>query len=335
MSQVTRVLFVVPAGSASASMVFAKREIACLRRLGVECETLWLNSRMNPWALAKDWLRLRQAVRLFKPDLVHAHYGTMTAFFAVVGTRVPVLVTYRGSDLNPCADAARFRSLGGRVLSQMAALGAARIICVSEQLKDRLWWRRQRAVVIPTGVETSEFYPRGREVSRAELGWGDERVVLFNAGGNPVIKRQDLAEAAVKVARSICGEIRLVVLDGQIPPSRVPLLMSAADCLLVTSDWEGSPTVVQEAMACDLPVVSVDVGDVRLRLADVRPSRIVARDPEALGQAVVEVLQFGARSNGSQYTRDLSTEAIGRRVIAVYNTALSLSGRAKSVPEWV
>ena len=63
--------------------------------------------------------------------------------------------------------------------------------------------------------------------------------------------------------------VRLEVLDGNVAPARVPALMNAADCLLVTSDAEGSPTVVQEALATNLPVVSVDVGDIAERLEGV------------------------------------------------------------------
>ena len=61
--------------------------------------------------------------------------------------------------------------------------------------------------------------------------------------------------------------IRLALLDGRVPQDKVVTMMNGADCLLMTSDWEGSPTIVQGTMACNLPVLSVDVGDVRERLA--------------------------------------------------------------------
>ncbi|NJO06276.1 MAG: glycosyltransferase family 4 protein [Chloroflexaceae bacterium] len=98
--------------------------------------------------------------------------------------------------------------------------------------------------------------------------------------------------------------------------------MNAADCLLFTSDYEGSPNIVKEAMACNLPIVSVDVGDVVERLKDVQPSRIVQRDPHDLGQAVADILTMGKRSNGREIAeRELSNEHIAKRIIDVYRQA--------------
>src|SRR5208283_5191925 len=90
----------------------------------------------------------------------------------------------------------------GRLLSQITALRARRIICVSSQLAGRLWWRRKLVSVIASGVDTCQFRPRPRDAARRELGWTEDGyVVLFNAAG-PRVKRLDLAEAAVQAARS-------------------------------------------------------------------------------------------------------------------------------------
>jgi teichuronic acid biosynthesis glycosyltransferase TuaC len=37
---------------------------------------------------------------------------------------------------------------------------------------------------------------------------------------------------------------------------QVPIWLNASDVLLVTSHHEGSPTIVKEALACNLPIVS-------------------------------------------------------------------------------
>ena len=314
-----RVLATIPAGTSSSSMFFARRQVASLSRTGVCCETFHLASRTSPWVLLKEWRRLRRAIRVFRPDVLHAHYGTVTALFSRLSTCVPVVVTYRGNDLTPDPGASWALNSIRKLISEIAALLATRIICVSDQLRQQLWWRKPIASVIPSGVDTDLFYPRAHSEARAQLGWPyRERVVLFNAGGHRSLKRPDLAQAAVDAARGICGDIRLAVLNGNVAPDSVPVMMSAADCLLLTSECEGSPNVVHEAMACSLPVVTVDVGDVGSRLSGVSPTRIVGRDPREIGNAIAEVLTLGQRSNGWSRVESISTDAVAGQITSIY-----------------
>ena len=90
-----RVLAIIPAGTSSSSMIFARRQVASLSRTGVRCETFHLASRTSPWVLLKEWRRLRRAIRVFRPDVLHAH-GTVTALVSALSSGVPVAVTYRG-----------------------------------------------------------------------------------------------------------------------------------------------------------------------------------------------------------------------------------------------
>src|SRR5439155_732241 len=84
---------------------------------------------------------------------------------------------------------------------------------------------------------------------------------------------------------------RLVALNAD-----APLYMNACDALICTSSQEGSPNVVKEALACELPVVSVPVGDVPLRLRGIEGCEVCADDqPETLAAALDRVLRRGAR----------------------------------------
>ena len=227
-------------------------------------------------------------------------------------------MSFRGSDLNPNLGKSAIHCFLSRLLSQFAALRADRIICVSQQLVDRLWWGRAKVQVIPSGVDTQTFRPGDRDAARAALGWDlRERTVLFNGSSRPS-KRVNLARAAVAAAGRKCGPVRLVELDWNQPPDQVPLLMNAADCLIVTSDYEGLPNVVKEAVASGLPVVSREVGDVRQRLAGVLPSKVTGDSAEELGEALAEILRCPVRTNGPTLAADFSMPAIAEKIVAVY-----------------
>jgi glycosyltransferase involved in cell wall biosynthesis len=86
----------------------------------------------------------------------------------------------------------------------------------------------------------------------------------------------------------------------------------------MTSDLEGSPNIVKEALACDLPIVSVDVGDVRQRLQGVHAAWITDRDPAALAAAVIEILRTCPRTNGSEKVQNLSLDMTSGALCHVY-----------------
>jgi glycosyltransferase involved in cell wall biosynthesis len=173
-------------------------------------------------------------------------------------------------------------------------------------------------------VNCELFKPCARNEARQTLGFAlDERIVLFNVGYRAKLKGRELYDAALRIARSELPAIRSVVLDGSAPSERVPLYMNAADCLVVASVFEGSPNIVKEAMACNLPVASVDVGDVAERLRMVSPSRIVKRDAGELGHAIVELLALQTRSNGrEQILSTCSEDRIAAVIRAVYDSVL-------------
>jgi glycosyltransferase involved in cell wall biosynthesis len=168
------------------------------------------------------------------------------------------------------------------------------------------------------------FQPRPRHEARECLGWTpDEDVVLFYQGRNPVTKRIDRALETIERARQIHGPIRLEILDGSVDPARVPIYLSAADCLLCTSDSEGSPAIVKEAMACNLPVVSVDVGDVKYCLSGVDNCFITPRDPAQLANGLITVLRSRRRSDGRLFLSDATSDASRERYLDVYRAVLA------------
>jgi glycosyltransferase involved in cell wall biosynthesis len=172
-----------------------------------------------------------------------------------------------------------------------------------------------------------------RSVTRRELGWDDsERVALF-AATKPYEprKRIDLAHAAVRHAEATLGPIRLAIAEN-LPPESIPVMMNAADCLLLTSMAEGSPVVVKEALMCNLPVIATDVADVKETLVGVSPSVICSHDPSEIGDALIDVLRIPQRSNGRSKQSDQDHGYTLTRLLSLYSEAGAVNGHRSDRP---
>lgn len=304
-------------------MVFAHSEIERIAATGIETAVFQYRTSARPDRLFRQILAIRSRIRQLKPDVVHAHFGTITAFATVIAADVPVVITFRGSDLNPSPSDGLIRNAIQKLLSNTSARFARAVILVSRDLRARLWFDHPNARVIPTGVDLDLFKPGSRTAAREKLGWSlDERVVLFNAGASPRVKRLDLAEQSFELLRQRIPNVSMKVLRGVTPHDDLPLYMNAADCLLLTSDFEGSPDIVKEALACNLPIVSVDAGDVRERTSGVKGTAIVARDPEAIASETARILDLNERSNGRDKIGELDSGKIRDAVIEVYREIL-------------
>ena len=122
-------------------------------------------------------------------------------------------------------------------------------------------------------------------------------------------------------AAGIRAELRIL---SKLPHHEVPVWMGATDLLLCTSASEGSPNIVKEALACGLPIVSTDVGDVRERIGTVSGCRVVEADPVAIAVALREVCAGGGRVDCAHAVTEFSSEVIARQVLSVYHVALGI-----------
>ena len=323
-----RVLHVVPCLPHGGTSSFITRQIQGLAEAGVVGQSEFFGGAamlFRPHQLPRRIATMRREISVFQPDIVHAHWGSLLAFVSAVASigGPPLVISYRGSDINPVPSEGRLRSIIRITCSQLASLRASAIICVSEELYGRLWWRRKPVNVIPDGTDLSQFRPIDKLDARRQLKWPlNEPVVFFYEGGRPEVKRRDLVDASLKEVRRVLRQCRLEVMGIDVPRDRVPLLLNASDCLLMTSDFEGSPNIVREALACNTPIVSVDVGDVRRWLVNLDGTRIVFRDPVEIARNVVDLISTGIRPSIGCRALQFSEESSTNAVLAVYNQVL-------------
>jgi glycosyltransferase involved in cell wall biosynthesis len=324
-----RVLMVTPmlpdlgAGDAPpsvATMASVARQVRSLETVGVEAEVLQI---VGVPRLRYLQCYPRVLARSRAADVVHAHYG-FSGWLARAQLGRPVVMSFMGTDVLgvPRADGSLKPSsrIATRVNRAFARSYDA-VIVKSPEMAEAI--APVAAHVVPNGVDLDAFAPLPRAEARARLELEPgRRYVLF--GGRPSNPRKGhaLASAAVRHAAELLGEpIELLALDG-VPAAQVPVYMSASEALLMTSLMEGSPNVVKEAMASDLPVVAVPVGDVELLLRDVRSCRVVPRDEAAVGAALVDTLRAGLRSNGRDVLRQrgLDSTSVARRILDIYRS---------------
>ena len=103
-----------------------------------------------------------------------------------------------------------------------------------------------------------------------------------------------------------------------VPNSAVPVWLNASHALLLTSLHEGSPTVVKEALACGLPVVSVDVGDVAERIEGIEGCHLAQPDPADLANKLSLVHHRRQRLDCRGRLEDLCVLNVARRLKVLY-----------------
>jgi len=253
-------------------------------------------------------------------DIVHAYYGFHSALFAAIIKRRPLIITFVGSD----ALKEPLRNKIYRILQRFVVSRSNHIIAVSNGIRNilisDLGANSDKISLISFGVDFDLFKPVPQALARKELGFpSDKKFVLFPSSPKRTEKRFDIFMRTIELLQKDNRSIVPIILSNSSRPySEVPLVMNACDVLVLTSDSEGSPTVIKEAMCCNLPIVSVDVGDVREVIDDTRNCYICTRDPNNIAEGVKLVLDNGMRTTGRNSIKHLSSKEIVRKIIGLY-----------------
>jgi glycosyltransferase involved in cell wall biosynthesis len=176
--------------------------------------------------------------------------------------------------------------------------------------------------VIPNGVNFAQFRPLARVQARAALRWDPDRYyVLFSNNPQIPVKNFALAQAAIEHLRELGMNAELVVANG-LPHDTVVQYMNASNALLLSSVAEGSPNVVKEAMACNVPVVSTNVGDVADVIGKTEGCSVCSHDAEALAEGLEKALRHSKRTTGREDIQHLDSAVVAQQVINVYKKAI-------------
>ncbi|MCQ2339170.1 MAG: glycosyltransferase family 4 protein [Paludibacteraceae bacterium] len=261
----------------------------------------------------KNILPLRRYIRANRFDAVHAHYS-LTAFAVSLARCKNLVVSLMGSDVKASK---KYKA----VIKCFAFLFRWKTIIVkSQDMYNSL--RMHKAVIIPNGVDLDRFKPLDKSDCLCKLGWDKNKVnILFPANPNRPEKDFALAQRAVDVLTQQVGTPIDIHVFENVPNDQTPYYYNAADVVLMTSKWEGSPNAIKEAMACGCPIVSVDVGDVAERTAGLEGCFVSnSRDPKELADLLSRALAYGKRTDGRKLivNSGLTNDLVAQKLIQIY-----------------
>ena len=291
--------------------IFVRSQVEALQRTGeVEVTVAAFSASGRPWEYGLQAARL--ARRNEQADIVHAHYGLSgIAALGAAGRRRPLVLTVHGRDCHhPIV----------RPITALVARRCAAVVAVSRELAGICPF--PTADVIPVGVDLQRFQPMDRAEARRKLGLPTgERLLLFPADPKRPEKRYDRAAA---LASALGVTLRSYE---RTPTEQVPLLINAADVVLVTSEREGYGLACMEALACDVPVLSTPVGIAREVLPGVEGTLCAPFDVDAWSAHARTLLeQKDPHVAGRVAVAGHSTDVMARRTLALYREVLRRAG---------
>jgi teichuronic acid biosynthesis glycosyltransferase TuaC len=290
---------------------FVMQQVDALRRRGQIVDVLHIEGHKSKLRYLTGAFEVFARTRRTSYDIVHAHYG-LSGLPALFRFKTPLVITLHGSD-----------ALIGSVepfLSKMVCKLADAVIVVSKGIAKRI-----PGEVIPCGIDLDRFTPGDRAAARAMLNLPtDRRLVLFPYNPSRKVKRYDLALAAIELLG--LRDVACVTASG-VRNEEMPFYYRAADVMLLCSESEGSPTSVKEALACNIPVVATNVGDVADIMGGIDGCKVCETSADSLAAGLRSaLLRHGPPFDGRTAMRKYDRKSVTDDILRVYKDVIARRG---------
>jgi glycosyltransferase involved in cell wall biosynthesis len=202
---------------------------------------------------------------------------------------------------------------------------------------------KNKLVIIPIAVDTNIFYPMNKkEVRKINKLNTKDKVVIFVGRLEKEKNIKLIIDAFLKASKEInnlkllivgagreetklkgyvtSNNIDNVFFTGEVENSIIPELINCADVLALSSFYEGSPTVIKESIACNVPIVSVDVGDVKSVINDIEGCYICDYNEYDFSKKILKVVNSNINLNVNSKINRFSKENIGELTLSAYKS---------------
>lgn len=321
------ILFISSGNSKSGISPIVKNQGDSLIRLGHHVEFYTLHGKGIKGYISSSF-KLRKFLRKNQPDVVHVHYGICGISFSIAQLglpkrkKLPFVISFMGDDLLGSISSNGQYTFESRILTSInkwiARNRAQEIIVKSEEMSKAI--NNADVSILPNGVNFELFRPISREDALKVAGWdADKKHILFASDPLRPEKNYTLTKEAFQLLNHENIELHELT---DIPNLSIPFYMNAADVVLLSSFHEGSPNVIKEAMACNRPIVTTPVGDVREIIGNTTGCFIVDFHPQAFSLGIKHALEYNGATNGRENIKHLDASKVAQRLIEIYENAI-------------
>lgn len=242
-----------------------------------------------------------------RPQIIHGHYS-YCGFLAGIIPFTKSICSLMGSDL--LAESAIMK----KITLFFARKVWTKVIVKSDQMQKIC----PQAMVIPNGVNFDIFKPIDKTIACGKVGLDITKFhVISVVAKESAVKNLQLAKDSVALLSDVSCEYHIVSNLGH---EELTNYYNAADVLLVTSFHEGSPNVVKEALACNCPVISTDVGDVKKIIENIDNCYLAQRDAYDFADKIRKIYLSKQRTNSREKITHLKSDVIAKKLIEIYTS---------------
>lgn len=292
-----------------------------------------------------------------EPDIiVHTHLLDEALLASLVLNRCHIVCTLHGKKLlsvqqnHSKVKARLYEFIEGQSIRRLLKRRSV-IVAVDDSTRDhyyrRYCWAEGKILTIPVGVDLQLFRPLDRNMSRQRYGFDrDEHIVMYIGRLAPEKNLLFLVKA-FHILRRDRTNIRLVLVGvgeereniehalsqlglhdsvlfyGEVEYTSMPGLINCADVVVLCSHYEGSPHVIREAVACKVPIVTTDVGDVMEVIEDYGIGYVSMYDEEEfssnIARAIREMEQPKAMK-ADEIKRTISADSMAENYLLIFQS---------------
>ena len=305
-------ILIVASGNTKAASPFIIEQVESLKKIDIHIEYFLIKGK--GWTgYLKSLSKLKKKIKNKKFNLIHAHYG-LSGLLATLQRKIPVIITFHGSDININKNY-KWSFIASRLSSKN--------IFVHKDQPKKLKVMLNEKDIIPCGINLKIFQPKDKVALRKKLNWDQKKVyILFSSSFDKPVKNVNLAYKSTQNIKNS----ELIELKNY---TKIELsnLMNAADLLLVTSFSETGPLIVKEAIACNCPVVSTDVGDVKEIIVKRKNSFVTSYNPKEIEAVIKKVIKLKKPVPKNELTlQEYDLNYAAQRIKVVYQECLKNNG---------